>query len=250
MEIKSFLTFISQYTLVNFSLLKRLHPATPLKVLREHIKTVISDGLVLVHDYSDLRCFSLSASGFKALNIQHQPKLHFSQTQADQVCRVNHIRLGFEQSLDKQQDTALDRWVSGSKFHKSPFHIHIKNTDQPLMPAGAAIVRDTLENQKVFFIHHFSDLESLNHDLTLYQQLEAKRYHQKRFFLNDKASIRIIVLLPNDKAFYVNKPYFQHPLYQSTLFLSLGHCHHENLLHQPVFIDIHGTKRSIIIQSP
>ncbi len=245
MEIKFFLQQISPYTLVNFSLLKRIFSDTELKALRGHLAQAVADGLLILHPYPQLRCYSLSALGFQLIGITHQPKLQFTAEQADNICRSNHIRKGFEQSLDHYKGLTLTKWISGSKFHKLPLCVRIKNKEQALRPAGAAIISDQAGGQKLFFVHHFTDTETLNRDIFLYQQATERQLCHKRFFLNDDTTIRVIVLIASYKTLHQFKRYLQNPFYQNVLFLPLTHSHHTNLLQQAVFMNLHGKKQAI-----
>ena len=125
MESKELLKKIAPYTLVNFGLLKRLFPEIPLKNLRVQIAALTKDEALKTHQYKNFRCYSLSTKGFERLGIDHSPKLHFSQQEADIIFRVNHFRKGVAESFEKVENVQLDKWVTGSKFAKSPLFIRI-----------------------------------------------------------------------------------------------------------------------------
>ena len=116
----------------------------------------------------------------------------------------------------------------------------MKNTEQRLYPEGAAILTDANEKQKVFFIHSFTDVATLQHDVFLYQLLEQKGLHLKRFHLVSGAAIRVIVLVPSYKAILQVKKYLRNEFYEQVLFLPVNRVHQGNIIYLDVFISHNG----------
>lgn len=249
MESKEWLKIIAPYTLVNFGLLKRLFAETSLKTLREQIAALTKDDLLKDHQYKNLRCYSLSAKGFGKLDIDHSPKLHLSEQEADTICRVNHFRKGFEESIHGMENLELEKWVTGSKFVKSPLSVRINGTEQKLQPASAVIIKDNAENQKLFFVHAFTSQQGLHNDVNLYRIFVERQLHIKRFFLPLQTQVRVIILIPSYKTLFEMKQYLHSSFYKKVLFLPLTHVHHDNVLKYKIFTDYKAEKRAVIQDS-
>ena len=249
MESKEWLKIIAPYTLVNFGLLKRLFVETPLKTLKEQTSALTKDKLLKIHQYKNLRCYSLSAKGFGKLDIDHSPKLHLSEQEADTICRVNHFRKGFEESINGMENLELEKWVTGSKFVKSPLSIRINGIEQKLQPASAVIIKDDTENQKIFFVHTFTSQQDLHSDINLYRIFVERQLHVKRFHLPPQAQVRVIILIPSYKALFEMKQYLHSSFYKQVLFLPLTHVHHDNVLKYKIFLDYKAEKRAVIHHS-
>jgi hypothetical protein len=244
MEIKEFLQKISPYVIVNMGFLKRLFPETDLKSLREILNTAINSNQLLVHQYSELRCFSLSREGFEAIEINHSPRLSLTEHQADIICRTNHVRMGFEVPLKSMGIQC--QWITGAKFAKSPLFVRVRNNERYITPIGAAVLTDQQAHQKLFIFHEFADLESFQSDMQLYAIYAKKGLYQKRFHLHQEATMRIIVLIPSYKALLQFHRRLKVDIYQYVLFLPLTHVHHPNLLSETVFMAPDGKKVSIL----
>jgi hypothetical protein len=246
MEIKKLLEAISHYTLVHNSLLKRLFPDEFLRDIRETILLAQEHKLILIHDFPNFRCYSLSSKGFEAIDIKHQPHIQFTSEQADSICRTNHIQLGFKQSFDFTDKLKLHKWVSGGKFQKSPFFIRVNKIEQKLQPLAAGILVDSAPLYKVFSIHMFSDLETLHRDMFLYQLLEQRALHIKRWFLPKDTPLRIIVLVDSYKTIHSIRKHLKSQFYRQVLFLPVTQVHVNQLLQQSVFLDCKGVKRGVV----
>lgn len=244
MEIKEFLQKISPYVLVNMGFLKRLFPQLDLKSLREMITTASASNLLTVHDFPELRCFSLSKEGFAAIEINHTPRLSLTEHQADIICRTNHVRRGFESQL--QSMNIQSQWITGAKFAKSPLFVRIKSTECYIKPCGAVVLTDQKAHQKLFIFHEFTNLESLKSEMLLYEIYAKKSLYQKRFHLHHDATMRIIVLIPNYKTLLQFQRRLNLAVYQYVLFLPVTHVHYQNLLSEQVFMTNEGKKVSIL----
>lgn len=242
MELKEFLQIISSYVIVNMGFVKRLFREHSPKDLRETIKTATDKELLIVHDYPELRCFSLSQKGFEQLSINHSPRLSLTEYQADIICRTNHVRLGLETPIRAMNIDS--QWTTGAKFTKSPLFVRINNSEQQIKPVGTMVVTDKNAYQKLFIFHEFSDLESFQSEMKLYEIYMKRGLYLKRFRLNDKASMRIIVLVPSYKTVLEFHKRLVAEIYQYALFLPLSHVHHDNLLTHPVFMTSDAKKVS------
>lgn len=242
MELKDFLHNISPYVIVNMGFIKRLFPQSGLKELRETVRSAVDNELVIVHDYPELNCYSLSNKGFSQLNINHNPKLSLTEHQADIICRTNHLRLGLEHSA--QALKLQSKWTTGAKFASSPLFIRINNSEQQIKPVGAMVLTDKQAHQKLFVIHEFIAFESFQNDMNLYQIYMQRGLYLKRFRLNDKARMRIVVLVPSYKTVLQFHKRFKAGIYQHIIFLPLSHVHHNDLLTQPVFMNSNAEKVS------
>lgn len=244
MEIKEFLKKLSPYVIVNMGFLKRLFPETDLRSLREILNKAIESDFLIVHEYSELRCFSLSKKGFAEIEINHTPRLSLTEHQANIICRTNHVRMGFETSLQPME--IQSQWITGAKFAKSPLFVRLKNSEHNIQPCGAVALTDKNVNQKLFIFHEFTELESLKSDMVLYQIYAQKGLYQKRFHLNQASTMRIIVLIPSYKALLQCAKHLNADIYEHVLFLPLTHVHHQNLLTEEVFMTKDGKKTSIV----
>lgn len=242
MELKEFLQVISPYVIVNMGFIKRLFPQSSPKELREIIKTAAEKDLLIVHDYPELRCFSLSQKGFEQLNINHSPRLSLTEHQADIICRTNHLRLGLETPIRAMEINS--QWTTGAKFSKSPLFVRINNSEQQTKPVGTMVVTDTNAYQKLFIFHEFSELDLFQSEMKLYEIYMKRGLYLKRFRLNDKATMRIIVLVPSYKTVLQFHKRFEADVYQHALFLPFSHVHHDNLLTHPVFMTSDAKKVS------
>lgn len=247
MESKELIRKIAPHTLVNYSLIKRMFADTSLKNLRADFDRAIEAGLLIVHDFPNLRCFSLSAKGFALLDIVHLPQLHFNQQEADNICRVNHFRQGFDESIASMEKLHLDKWVSASKFAKSPLFVRVRDSEQELTPAGAGIISDDDGKQKLFFIHVFVSQQELHNDINLYRLFTDRQLQVKRFFLRPETPVRVIVLTPNYKTIYQMHKHLHSTFYKQVLFLPMSHVHHDELLKYKIFMD-HKTEKHAVIQ--
>lgn len=244
MEIKEFLQKISPYVIVNMGFLKRLFPETDLKSLREMLNNAITSNLLLVHEYPELRCFSLSKGGFAEVEINHTPRLSITEHQAEIICRTNQVRMGFEAPLKSMGIQC--QWITGAKFAKSPLFVRVRNNERYITPVGAAVLTDQQAHQKLFIFHEFSDFESLQSDMQLYDTYAKKGLYQKRFHLHQDATMRIIVLIPSYKALLQFHRRLKADIYQYVLFLPLTYVHNANLLSEQVFMAPDGKKVSIL----
>lgn len=244
MEIKEFLHKISPYVIVNMGFLKRLFPRVDLISLREMIKTAADSDFLRIHDFPELRCYSLSKEGFAAIEINHTPRLSLTEHQADIICRTNHARMGFETQLHSMN--IQSQWITGAKFSKSPLFVRIKNNECFIKPCGAVVLTDQKANQKLFIFHEFTGFESFNSEMLLYQTYAQKGLYQKRFRLHHDATMRIIVLIPNYKTLLQFQRQLKLAVYQYVLFLPVTHVHHDNLLSEQVFMTHEGKKVSIL----
>lgn len=244
MEIKKFLKRISPYVLVNMSILKRLSLADDMRTLKEFRDYALNNNYLDVHEYENSRCFSISAEGFKLLDIPHQPSLQFTETQADLICRNNHLRIGFEQSL-KPLNIDL-KWVTGGKFAKSPLYIKHNRKEHHLQPTSAAILRDKSNKHRVYLTLEYNELERLNSELYLYSKYEAKGLHIKRFYLDPQAEMRIIVLVQSYKQAWQIYKRIKNAWYNKILFLPTNRVQVDHLLSRDVFLSADGQSCSII----
>lgn len=244
MKLKDFLQTISPYVIVNMGFIKRLFPESGIKELRETIRTAVESEFLVVHDYPELKCYSLSKNGFSQLNINHTPRLSLTEHQVDIICRTNHLRHGLETST--QAMNIHSKWTTGAKFASSPLFIRINNSEQEIKPVGAMVITDKQAHQKLIIIHEFNELDSFQSEMNLYQIYMERELHLKRFRLNDRVRMRVIVLVPSYKTVLQFHKRLKAEIYQNVIFLPLSHVHHDELLTQPVFMTSKAEKVSFL----
>jgi len=244
MDIKEFIQKISPYTLTNMSILKRLGLASDMKTLKELRDKAIKNNYLTIQEYENLRCFSVTSQGFSLIGIEHQPKLQFTPAQADMICRNNHLRIGFEQSLKPTQIQL--KWITGGKFIKSPLYIRFNKREHNLQPSSIAVLRDNSGRHRVYVMIHFRDTESLNSELYLYSKYEEKGLHIKRFYLDPQAEIRIIVLVESYKQAWQIHNKTSKAWQNKLLFLPVNKVHAESLLKRDVFFNTIGERQSVL----
>ncbi|MBF0352055.1 MAG: hypothetical protein HQM11_13570 [SAR324 cluster bacterium] len=248
MDQTQFLQTISNYTLVNYSLLKRLFHEENLKDIKTLLKHTEQARLVNRHVFQGFDCFSLTSLGFQTIGVDHAPQYHrFTRNQANQICRVNHLRIGFERELARFNNLHLKRWFTGGSFSKRPLSTRFNNAEQFLKPHGLAMVSFPNDIDRLYFIHYWQSMEQIDRDLFFYFLYQTRNEHAYRFRVSPETGLRVLCLVPSYKTVYEVLPRLENIKGEAiTLFIPESKVHVDHPLESQIWLTCHGRKRSVL----
>ncbi|MGK5094812.1 hypothetical protein WDW89_22730 [Deltaproteobacteria bacterium TL4] len=247
MERKHFLQVLNHYTLVNYSLLKRLFPQDSLKAIKDMRTQAERAKLIHRHVFQGFECFSLTALGFQTLGIQHHPQYSFTEQLAQRICTVNQLRFGIEKELSHYRNLNLIQWIGGGNFGRRPLITRFEHESQQLKPEGLATIQFPDGEKRLYFIHYWRSFEQISRDLLFYFLYQARNEHLYRFHYEEGTLIRVLCVIPSYKQFYEVQPQIEQLKGAGiTLFIPESKVQQEDPLETPMWVDRHGEKRKVL----
>ena len=247
MERNKFLQITANLTLVNYSLIKRLFPESSLKEIKDTLKGAERAKLVHRHIFQGFDCFSVTKLGFQVIGIEHSPNYYrFTKSQANRICRGNHLRFGIEQELGRYNNITLESWIGGGSFHKRPLVTQFDHAQQILKPEGLALIRFPEGITRLYFIHYWKNFEQVSKDLFFYFLYQARGEHTNRFPVDSESGLRILCIVPNYKCVYEVKDELRNLKGEAiTLFVPESKVHVDNPLESEIWLDCQEHKRKV-----